>query len=210
MKNSIELLKEIIKEIGEDWKRCLDTYLKQELEEIDVEEAYPYNDLFSEFINAYKEDVIDNKTSILNQIEKLINNDLLLNCLKSYVNKLLNAYHAINPLRVLEVQNREKAIELVGLVFEQVILRYNPDAKNKYKEFGLEKESEFVDIAGVLNSLSTFIVVQNLHREAMTEVIRLNTRLSKEISEYIAESVDKNFESLKSKIILEMIYKRNS
>lgn len=210
MKSSIELLNEIIKEIGEDWKKCLDTYLKQESDETDVEEAPSYDNLFSEFINAYKEDVIDNKSSILKQIEKTINNDLLFNRLKGYVDKLLEAYNAINPLRVLEVQDCKKAMGLIDFAFEQVVLRYNPDAKEKYAEFGLEKEGEFLVIAGVLNSLSTFIIAQNLHREATAEVIRFNTRLSKEISEYIAEIMDQNFESLKTKIILEMLYKKNS
>lgn len=210
MKSSVELLNEIMKEIGEDWKKSLDTYLKQELDEIEAGEAFPYNNLFSEFIDVYKEDVIDNKASILKQIEKIINNDLLLNRLKVYVDKLLEAYHAINPLRVLEVQDHKKAMGLIDYVFEQIVLRYNPDAKERYAEFGLEKEGEFLAVAGVLNSLSTFIVAQNLHREATVEVIRFNTRLSKEISEYVATIMDQNFENLKTKIILEMLYKKNS
>lgn len=206
MKSSIQLLNDIIETIGDDWKKSLDTYLKGEEDETDVEGVAQYSNLFSDFVNAYKEDVIDNATSVLQQIEKNINNDLLFNNLQNHVKKLLRAYNAINSLRVLEVQDYKKATRLVDFIFEQVIIRYDSNADESYTEFGLETEEEFRLISGVLDSLCTFIVSQNFHRKAMAEIIRFNTRLSRDISEYISDIIDQNFESLKTKIILEKIF----
>lgn len=206
MKSSIQLLNDIIETIGDDWKKSLDTYLKGEEDETDAEEVAQYSNLFSDFVNAYKEDVIDNATSVLQQIEKNINNDLLFNNLQNHVKKLLRAYNAINSLRVLEVQDYKKATRLVDFIFEQVIIRYDSNADESYTEFGLETEEEFRLISGVLDSLCTFIVSQNFHRKAMAEIIRFNTRLSRDISEYISDIIDQNFESLKTKIILEKIF----
>lgn len=201
MKNSIEILNTIIETIGDEWKKYLDTYLKKD----EIEGTPQYTELLSEFINAYKEDVIDNKIPVLTQIEKTIDNDLLFNSLKGYTDALLEAYHAIAPLRVLEIKDYKRAVRLVDFIFEQIILRFDPNAKKKYKEFEFEKEEEMLLVIGVLNSLCTFIVCHNLHKTAMADTIRLNTRLSRDISEYIAEIIDQNFEQLKTKIILEKL-----
>lgn len=206
MQNSIEVLNKIIKKIGEDWKKCLDTYLKYESGEIDAEEMPQYGGLFVEFVNAYKEDIIDDKASVMKQMEKKINNDLLFNDLNDYIDKLLEAYNAINPLRVLEVQDYQKAKKLVDFIFDQVIIRLNPNAQEKYADFGLGNKEEFLNVGGVINSLCTFIVLQNLHKDAMPEMIRLNTRLSKDLTEYIAEKTDQNFESLKTQLILKKVF----
>lgn len=206
MQESIKILNQIIKEIGEDWKKGLDTYLKYESDEMDAEMMPQYNSLFEKFVNTYKEDIIDDKASVMKQVEKIINNDLLFSDLNEYIDKILEAYNAINPLRVLEIQDIQKAKKLVDIIFDQVILRLNPNVQDRYAEFGLGNQEEFFNVGGVLNSICTVIVSQNLHKDAMSGMIRFNTRLSREISEYISDKIDQNFESLKMQLILKKLY----
>ena len=205
MKSSVELLDEIIEMAGDEWKKYLDLYLKRETE--DDEETCEYVEYFDTFIETYKEDLLDNKKKNLTQIEKKLNNDLLSANLKNYMDKILEAYHAINPLRVLEVQDIDKAKEFLDFAFAYEILRFDPDAKEKAcQKFELEKE-EITAVMGVLDSLCTFIVSRNLHSDAMGEVIRYNTRLSKELSTYIAEAIEYNFDKLQMKIVVEKLFR---
>lgn len=202
MKTSIEVIDEIIKIKGEEWKKYLNDGLKTEDDGNLSEEMK----LFEYFIEAYKEDIYKNNKKVLEQVEKKINNDLLYTDMKEYVDKLMEAYTLIYPLRVLEVRDKEKVLALIDYIFNEGIIRYNPNIEEKYKEYGLEVKEELENILGVLDSISTFVVANNLCKNAIGETIQYNLRLSHELSKYIAEIIDKNFEKLRTIIIVKKLY----
>ena len=199
MIKSVECLKRIIEEYGEGWKKQLAIYLDGEREDEGIgEDTY-----FLQFMNAYKEDVISGNVAELRKVEKLIYNDLLYNDLRLYMDQMLNVYYAIEPLRILEIKDYDKAVQLVDYIFEQNIVRYNIDAAERYQEYGLESEEHFVDIAGVLDSMCNFVVSNNFHINTINKIAYQNTRLSKNLCKYVAEKVDMYFEQLRMKLILE-------
>lgn len=207
MTSSIEYLKILIEKAGNDWKQQLNSYLEDtSSDNITDKESRAY---FQKFINAYKEEVIGNKTDAIKKTEKLLNNDLLYNSLNAYIDNSLALYYAGEPLRVLEIKDIEKAYKLVDLVFEQAMLRYNPQIANNYEEFYFESKDTFVSILNVFESLCTFIVSRNLYRTAITEAISVNLRLSEKLCQYISDTIDRNFEHLQIKMLVEKLYSDN-
>lgn len=202
MKNSIEYLQQLIANLGNDWKQELDAYLKNEDSMLkDENESY-----FLEFSNACKEEIIENKASNMQKIEKIIDNDLLFKNLQSYFDNLLTPYYASSPLRILEIKNVEAASHVIDKVFEQAILRYNPDISSKYLDFGFENQDTFIDFLNVIDSMCTFVITKNLYSTSINELIYSNTRLSKKLCKHMTNLIDKNFEQLKTKLILEKLY----
>lgn len=202
MKSSLEYLEKIIELYGDNWKKRIDTYLNQEdSDEKDDNESY-----IEEFLNAYKEVVIENNESEMKKVERIIDNDLLFNDIKVYVENLLNIYYAAESLRVLEVKDSRLAEKLVDSIFEQCIIRLNPAIIAQYKEFEIASEDAFRSLASVLASLGTFSVRNNLYIDEITNVIYRNTRLSKTMCQYISGKIDKNFEQLRLMLIMQKLY----
>ena len=204
MTSSIDYLKMLIEKAGDDWKKKLDSYLEDDSSDsIADKECRAY---FQKFINAYKEEVIGNKTDAIKKTEKLLNNDLLYSSLKTYIDNSLALYYAGEPLRILEIKDIGKAYKLVDLVFEQAMLRYNPQIANNYEDFYFESKETFVSILNVFESLCTFIISHNLYHTAIVETVSVNLRLSEKLCQYISDMIDKNFEHLQIRMLVEKLY----
>lgn len=201
MKNSADYLRELIEYAGDEWKKRLDAYLHNE--KCDNKEE---RELIDTFIDAYKEDTINNVTATLKKIEQTISNDLLFNELKQWADTSLGAYYATEALRILEIEDYDLAVRLIDCIFEEAVVRFNPDIDEKYEEFGLKSEDAILDIISVLLSLCEFTVKRSLYTDAIYETIYRNTRLSKKMCRYITNKINKNYEEIRMKLILEKLY----
>lgn len=201
MKTSIECLKEFIEQMGDDWKHVLDDFFKEGGSGVD---ASVMNGIV-EFLDACKEEVIADKTSSLQKVEKMIDNDLLYKNIKGYVDEMLCPYYASAPLRTLEIKDSEKALKAIEVIFNRAILRFDPSIPQKYEEFGFDNQDAFIDFLNVFDALCSFIVGKNLCYEAMEEFCYARTRLPKKLCKRIAELLDENLDRLKINFIVEKL-----
>lgn len=201
METSTKYLNKIIEAYGSNWLQQLDSYIKED-NTADTED----DPLFSDFISAYREATIDCKTSEIKKVEKLISNDLVFSQLNAYIEKRLSAYRAIEPLRIIDKTDPEKASKMVDLIYEQAIIRHNPDLDERFSEYGLADQDTFVGIISVLISLTTFIVTRNLYSSAIYDAVRLNTRLTASMCKHIADKIDQNFDQIRFRLIMEKLY----
>lgn len=205
MKSSVDYLQELIEYAGDEWKKRLDVYLHNA--ENDNSEEY---ELIDSFIDEYKENVIKNETAVLKKVEQTINNDLLFNELKQWTDRALGAYYATQALRMLEIKDYETAVKLIDCIYEEAVVRFNPDIDQKYQEFDLNSEEEWVDIVSVLLSLSDFVVKRNLFTDGILETVHRSTRLSKKMCRYITSKINKNYDEIRMKLIMEKLYPLDS
>lgn len=201
METSTTYLNKIIEVYGSDWLQRLDSYIKED-NTADTED----DPFFSDFISAYREATIDCKSSEIKKVEKLISNDLVFSQLNAYIEKRLSAYHAIEPLRIIDKTDPEKALNMVDLIYEQAIIRYNPDLDEHFSEYDLADKDTFADIINVLISLTTFIVTRNLYSTAIYDAICLNTRLTASMCQHIADKIEQNFDQIRFRLIMEKLY----
>ena len=130
VEKSIKYLNKLQEIVGEAWKQELDSYLKEEEDELSDESK----ECIVGFLMTYKEEVVENKTANLQEVEKKINNDLLFKNLKDYLDDLLGPYYAFAPLRIFYVKAQEETLGLIEEMFEQTILRYNFDILQEYEK----------------------------------------------------------------------------
>lgn len=201
MKTSIECLKELIEQLGDDWKHVLDDFFKEGGSDIDASAVNGIVD----FLDACKEEIIADKTSSLQKVEKMIDNDLLYKSIKGYVDEMLRPYYASAPLRTLEIKDSEAALHAIEVIFNRAILRFDPSITRKYEDFGFENQEAFIDFLNVFDAICTFVVGKNLCYEAMEEFCYGRTRLPKKLCKRIAELLDENLDRLKINFIVEKL-----
>lgn len=201
MLNSVESLKILIENLGEEWKDRLTVFFRRP----DEIEAYEKKYII-DFMNSYKEDFIGSRPFNLAGVEKLIGSDILNNEIENYVDDMLNLYYASEPLRELERENPARIRTAVDYIFERVVLRFESGYEKSYDKYEFKTEEAFTECANVLDSLTTFVVSRNLHKATMTEVIYDNIRLTKENCQYIADKINENFVLLQRKLIVGRLY----
>lgn len=195
---SVDILSNIIKQYGENWREKVLSYLKGELSDEDPE-------MIIEFLNQYKEDIIENNKESISKIYKIIDDGTTKESLDKYMNDMLEGYYNTSALRYLEKQDIAKAKNAVDFIFEQMVLRYNPEASECYAHYGFENKQSLLNVADVMQTIAVFCVVKNFYVSAICKVVYENTRLSEKLCNYIAEIVDRNFYSIQSRLLFEQI-----
>lgn len=205
MKNNVEksvkYLDRLQEIVGEAWKQELDSYLKEEEDELSDESK----DCIIDFIVTYKEEVVENKTSNLQEVEKKINNDLLFKNLKDYLEDLLEPYYAFAPLRASYVKVPDATPGLVEEIFRQTILRYHFDILQEYGKYGFDNMKAFGDFLNVLDGMCTYIVKKNMYSGEIENFIYNQTRLPRALCRKITDLIDTNFDSMKLNYIIEKL-----
>lgn len=201
IEKSIQYLNKLQEIAGEAWKQELDSYLKEEEDGLS-EESKGY---IIDFLMTYKEEVVENRTTNLQEVEKKINNDLLIKNLKDYLDDLLEPYYAFAPLRVSYVKAPNETPGLVEEIFGQTILRYNIDILQEYEKYGFENLQAFGNFLNVFDGICAYVVKKNMYRGAIEDFIYNQTRLPKVLCRKITDLIDANFESMKLSYIIEKL-----
>jgi len=201
MKTSIEHLKDLIEFLGDNWKQELDNFFKEDEISTDGEAANKIMD----FLEACKEEIIEEKTSSLQKVEKLIDNDLLYKNMYEYIEEMLRPYYVSAPLRTLEVKEPGAAVRAIEVIFERAVLRFDPNIPQRYEELGFANEDIFIDFLNTFNAVCTFVVSKNFCFDAIEDFIFTRTRLPKKVCIRVAEMLDENFNQLKINYIVERL-----
>ena len=150
--------------------------------------------------------MIDNVQDELKKVAEEIDNDLLLGELKEYIDGLLSGYYAAEPLRIMEKKDYGNAVRLIDAIFEQYILRLNPEFIDSYEEYEFQMQKDFREVTYLLDSLVGFLVKRSLSKQAMVDAIYANIRLSRDLCRYIADLADRSFDRIQMKLIVDKLY----
>lgn len=201
MKTSMDNLKTLIENLGEDWKTKLDAYLKNE----DVELDRKCKDCIEDFLQSCMEEIKDNQVSRLQKVEKKIDNDLLYKNLKKYIDDALCIFYAFAPLRALGAVNSQEACEMMGQVFDCAVLRFHPNIMQEYEKYHFDNANSFADFLNAQDGLCSYMIEKNMHYDVMKSFVYMQTRLPKELCEKLVDMVDKNFNELRMNYIIEKL-----
>lgn len=198
---SIEYLKELIEFVGENWKQVLDGYFKDD--NIDYDDRVI--EIIHNFLEAYKEEKIADKASILQKVEKTIANDLLYKNIQECVDDILEPYYASAPFRALEAKDQEVALRAIEEIFGRAILRLDPKITQDYEKYGFCNRAVFMDFLNALDALCTFVVGKNFCYDAIYNFIYLKTRLPQGVCRRVTDLVEDNLTQLKINYIIEKL-----
>ena len=200
----MEYLIENIKKMNEIEPNWL-VIVKEELDNDAVpqnrELAKKYNELWKNLRIALKRDRIRAEEVFGNQIGDKGNW-----ILKS-VEDSLETYFSFEQLRIIQERSLSEAEEILRYLFENVIIYYNPKFPRKYRDFGFETVSKFLDMTIGLNGLVDFYIRSRYTIDIIKEDLADETGL-KELCELVAGIIKENYQTLQMGLIMSYLRKK--
>lgn len=201
----MEYLIENIKKMNEIEPNWL-VIVKEELDNDAVpqnrELAKKYNELWKNLRIALKRDRIRAEEVFGNQIGDKGNW-----ILKS-VEDSLETYFSFEQLRIIQERSLSEAEEILRYLFENVIIYYNPKFPRKYRDFGFETVSKFLDMTIGLNGLVDFYIRSRYTIDIIKEDLADETGLKEELCELVAGIIKENYQSLQMGLIMSYLRKK--
>ena len=200
----MEYLIENIKKMNEIEPNWL-VIVKEELDNDAVpqnrELAKKYNELWKNLRIALKRDRIRAEEVFGNQIGDKGNW-----ILKS-VEDSLETYFSFEQLRIIQERSLSEAEEILRYLFENVIIYYNPKFPRKYRDFGFETVSKFLDMTIGLNGLVDFYIRSRYTIDIIKEDLADETGLKEELCELVA-GIKENYQTLQMGLIMSYLRKK--
>ena len=201
----MEYLIENIKKMNEIEPNWL-VIVKEELDNDAVpqnrELAKKYNELWKNLRIALKRDRIRAEEVFGNQIGDKGNW-----ILKS-VEDSLATYFSFEQLRIIQERSLSEAEEILRYLFENVIIYYNPKFPRKYRDFGFETVSKFLDMTIGLNGLVDFYIRSRYTIDIIKEDLADETGLKEELCELVAGIIKENYQTLQMGLIMSYLRKK--
>ena len=201
----MEYLIENIKKMNEIEPNWL-VIVKEELDNDAVpqnrELAKKYNELWKNLRIALKRDRIRAEEVFGNQIGDKGNW-----ILKS-VEDSLETYFSFEQLRIIQERSLSEAEEILRYLFENVIIYYNPKFPRKYRDFGFETVSKFLDMTIGLNGLVDFYIRSRYTIDIIKEDLADETGLKEELCELVAGIIKENYRTLQMGLIMSYLRKK--
>ena len=201
----MEYLIENIKKMNEIEPNWL-VIVKEELDNDAVpqnrELAKKYNELWKNLRIALKRDRIRAEEVFGNQIGDKGNW-----ILKS-VEDSLETYFSFEQLRIIQERSLSEAEEILRYLFENVIIYYNPKFPRKYRDFGFETVSKFLDMTIGLNGLVDFYIRSRYTIDIIKEDLADETGLKEELCELVAGIIKENYHTLQMGLIMSYLRKK--
>lgn len=201
----MEYLIENIKKMNEIEPNWL-VIVKEELDNDAVpqnrELAKKYNELWKNLRIALKRDRIRAEEVFGNQIGDKGNW-----ILKS-VEDSLETYFSFEQLRIIQERSLSEAEENLRYLFENVIIYYNPKFPRKYRDFGFETVSKFLDMTIGLNGLVDFYIRSRYTIDIIKEDLADETGLKEELCELVAGIIKENYQTLQMGLIMSYLRKK--
>ena len=201
----MEYLIENIKKMNEIEPNWL-VIVKEELDNDAVpqnrEHEKKYNELWKNLRIALKRDRIRAEEVFGNQIGDKGNW-----ILKS-VEDSLETYFSFEQLRIIQERSLSEAEEILRYLFENVIIYYNPKFPRKYRDFGFETVSKFLDMTIGLNGLVDFYIRSRYTIDIIKEDLADETGLKEELCELVAGIIKENYQTLQMGLIMSYLRKK--
>ena len=205
MPKKLELvINEFIAYTQDNWKELLLRCIHEDYEDGEIDEEI--RNLFEKLVYAMREILITENKQALLYIEQKFDNELTIyNELIKYIKEMLAPYYSFEPLRVIESGKPEKVHKIIDFIFNELILRFNPDFSKGYRKLGFQKEEDFEEVAFAISSLSNYVARKNYSKSVIRDMFQEVSRLNKENSAYIAEIIDHNIRELQLTVILDTL-----
>ena len=188
----------------------------QKLDQLDkywiraVEEKTEENEALDKEIRIFfkiaKKEYKENKDAVEQLLDKYYG--MYASILINEIKEMLKIYYALSEFRQIQENNLEKGERILDYIFENGILRFDPEFHKQYRQYGFETAEELIRTGQVLIALTRYYVEHRFTICAMQNDLQMETNLKQSICEYFANLIDKNYLQLQLSMVLASINER--
>lgn len=190
-----------LNKIDNNWIQMVKEFQKNQNKENDIDKEIikNFNELYDWLKKAYKEDNNTIKKKLIDTFGEE-NGSWLENMIKNS----LKVYFAMESFRNIQEDNEEIIKIAIQFIFNNVILRHDPQFVKKYKSYGFKSRDDFYEAAYTLNMLTAFYIDRHYTRDAIVADFFKETDLEKSICCFFADEIEKNYITLQLNFIIDM------
>lgn len=202
----MEMIRKKIDELNQlnsDWVNMIKK-LEEENQNVPDENIELLMKTFMELLDLCKEEYKTDEGILKNGLNNSMNKDDA-QWLFDIVNSSLKIYRITVPLRELQNENKEKVKMVIQYIFDNVILRYDPQFIENFVVYELCDEDELTNIARIMDLLTKYYIMKHFTGRAIKEDFQNETELIGDICDYYVSLVERNYLTLQLNNLLDKI-----
>lgn len=189
----MEELKSLIQNLcdaDKEWSSTIQKYIKENVEPQNKEIIKSFDRFMSYTCEKYKE----NPEELENELNKCLDTEA--NWIVELIENTLYAYVRLREYRKLIKEDEEKGKQLLKYVFDNTIVRYDPDFHLQYKKWGLSSSKQLLEIASIFRGLTVYYVERRFAVQAIKKDMLEETGISDTVCDYYIELYEQNYMTL--------------
>ena len=189
----MEELKSLIQNLcdaDKEWSSTIQKYIKENVEPQNKEIIKSFDRFMSYTCEKYKE----NPEELENELNKCLDKEA--NWIVELIENTLYAYVRLREYRNLIKEDEEKGKQLLKYVFDNTIVRYDPDFHLQYKKWGLSSSKQLLEIASIFRGLTVYYVERRFAVQAIKKDMLEETGISDTVCDYYIELFEQNYMTL--------------
>lgn len=189
----MEELKSLIQNLcdaDKEWSSTIQKYIKENVEPQNKEIIKSFDRFMSYTCEKYKE----NPEELENELNKCLDKEA--NWIVELIENTLYAYVRLQEYRKLIKEDEEKGKQLLKYVFDNTIVRYDPDFHLQYKKWGLSSSKQLLEIASIFRGLTVYYVERRFAVQAIKKDMLEETGISDTVCDYYIELYEQNYMTL--------------
>lgn len=189
----MEELKSLIQNLcdaDKEWSSTIQKYIKENVEPQNKEIIKSFDRFMSYTCEKYKE----NPEELENELNKCLDKEA--NWIVELIENTLYAYVRLREYRKLIKEDEEKGKQLLKYVFDNTIVRYDPDFHLQYKKWGLSSSKQLLEMASIFRGLTVYYVERRFAVQAIKKDMLEETGISDTVCDYYIELYEQNYMTL--------------
>lgn len=194
MKNIEQYFKKLNDE-NIDINNLITRYKTNDLENEEKNKVYELFEILKKFKKC-------NNMEIAVVLKQYISKKNLIEYIEKIINTSLKRYYDVAKLREIENKNFYLAKAFINDMFDQCIIRFNPNFINRYEEYDFESSIQIENTISSFYFLFEFYASRGFEKNYIIDDLREELELSKELTNYCVELFEKNYMLIRQNIIM--------
>lgn len=183
-------------EIDKEWSSTIQNYIKEDAE-LQNEEILK---AFDDFMNCACEKYKTNPEELEEELDGCLGENA--EWIIKLIRNTLYTYIRLREYRQIIDEDEEKGRQLLKYVFDNTIVRYDPDFFMQYKKWGLSSPKQLLKIASIFRGLTGYYIERRLTIRAIKKDLLDETGISDAVCDYYIELYEQNYMTLQLNYII--------
>lgn len=189
----MEQLRSLIQNLcnaDEEWSSIVQKYIKDHTEPQNKDVLKAFDDFMECVCEKYKicpEDLENKLIEWLGEDAEWI---------FKLIKDTLYAYIELQEYRQLANKNEEKAKQLLKYIFDNAIIRYDPEFHLQYKKWRFNSPKQLLRIASIFRGLTEYYIERRYTTHAIKKDLLKETGISDTVCDYYIEIYEQNYTTM--------------
>lgn len=185
-----------LRNIDENWSDIVQKYIKENIEPQNKDVLKAFDDFMEYACEQYKRSPEELEKKLMEWLDEDARGILEL------IKDTLYAYIELKEYRQLTNEDEEKGKQLLKYIFDNAVVRYDPEFHLQYKKWRFNSPKQLLRIAIIFRGLTEYYIERRYTPHAIKNDLLNETGMSDTICEYYIEMYEQNYMTLQLNYVI--------